>query len=637
MSKKKDRPKKKKSEAEGPPPFVIGVDLGTTNCAVAWVDTREDEAAAEEAAEAGVEVLEITQLVRSGTTKELPQLPSFLYLPGEEVSEKAMELPFDGAPEATIIGAFAADQGAKVPHRLVSSAKSWLCHSAVDRRQAILPWQSDPEEVDKASPVEAARRLLQYLRAMWDYEWTGEGEELALERQEIYLTVPASFDPEARELTVEAAREAGLQNLTLLEEPQAAFYAWLEQAGEDWREALDVGDLILVCDVGGGTTDLTLISVLEEEGSLVLDRVAVGEHLLLGGDNMDLALSHIAAERLGGGLDPWQSRALWHASRKAKETLLSDPEKAEADVVILGRSSKLIGGSKKTQLTQDDVAKVVLEGFLPKCKPDDQPVRRRGAGLAEMGLPFEPDAAITKHVAAFLARQDAEDGELDDFGFPTAVLFNGGVFKGVAVRDRMIEVLNSWLKKGKREPIKVLSGEDLDMAVARGAAYYGLVRRGRGVRIRGGTAQTYYVGVESTMPAVPGMPAPLKAFCVAPFGMEEGSQVDLSGKEFALLVGEPAEFRFFGSTVRKGDEPGTLLDRWDEGELEELTSLQVTLPPGEGDAVSGAVPVNLRSVVTEVGTLEVHCVARDGRRFKLEWNVREGEGEGEGEDDGDEE
>jgi Hsp70 protein len=623
---KKPAPKKQAADGEEDEtwtPFVVGIDLGTTNCAVAYLDCRESEDEEEEEEEAGVEVFEVPQLVRSGTTKALPQLASFLYVPGAETSDKARELPFEGPAPGTVIGAFAADQGAKVPHRLISSSKSWLCHSGVNRRDPILPWQSDPEEVEKLSPFEAARQLLLYIRSAWDHVWTEEGKDLALEHQEVFLTVPASFDPEARDLTVEAARAAGLGHVTLLEEPQAAFYAWLEGMGEDWREHLAVDDLVLVLDVGGGTTDLSLISVKEDDGNLGLERVAVGDHLLLGGDNMDLALSHVAAQRLGGSLNPWQSRALWYAARKAKEQLLADPTLKTAEVVILGRGSKLIGGSQKTELKRADVNQVVLGGFFPECTKDERPARKRTAGLAELGLPFEQDAGVTRHLAAFLARQDKTDGKEDGFAYPTAVLFNGGVFKGEVLREAALTSINAWLTSDERDEIKVLEGEDLDLAVARGAAYYGQVRRGQGVRIRGGTAQSYYVGIESTMPAVPGLPAPLKALCVAPFGMEEGTTVSIEKREFALLVGEPAEFRFLGSTVRPDDEPALLLDSWEEGELEELTPLQVTLEPGPDEKPGTTLPVTLASAVTEIGTLEVHCVARDGRRFKLEWNVRD--------------
>lgn len=604
-------------------PYVVGIDLGTTHCAIAYVDTEIEEG---EEGEGEVQVFAVPQLVRPGTCADETLLPSFLYIPGEhELAEEQAALPFD-SEQASLIGVFARDQGTKVPDRGVHSAKSWLCHSGVDRRGAILPWDSDPEEVAKISPLEAQTRLMKYIRAAWDS--TAEAEEHKLATQEVFLTVPASFDPEARELTVEAARAAGLQRVTLLEEPQAAFYSWLGAGGENWREQLNVGDLVLILDVGGGTTDLSLIAVREEEGNLSLERVAVGEHLLLGGDNMDLALAHIAAQRLkeekGKDLNPWQARSLWQACRAAKEKLLTSDKKDTAPVTVLGRGSKLIGSSLKTELRRDDLNTVLLNGFFPECKREEGPAKRRGVGLAEIGLPFASDAGITRHVAAFLRAQDEVDGVEDGFAYPTAVLFNGGVFKGGVLRERALEVLASWANKGQ-EPLRALDGEDLDLAVARGAAYYGLVRRGKGVRIRGGTARSYYVGIESSLPAVPGMPTPLKALCVAPFGLEEGTSAQVSEREFSLLIGEPAEFRFLGSTVRKEDSAGQLLDRWGDEELEELAPLEVTIPAKEGQEAGSVVPVTLRSVVTEIGTLEVHCVGRDGAAHKLEWNVREQE------------
>ncbi|MBX3468823.1 MAG: Hsp70 family protein [Planctomycetes bacterium] len=590
------------------PAFVVGVDLGTTNSAVAYVDLRAEKGP--------VTVFPVPQLVRPGVVEARPQLPSNLYLAGQELADKARALPFEPPEPATVLGLLASEQGAKVPDRLVSSHKSWLCHAGVDRREAILPWGVPSEdEVPKVSPLEAARRVLVHIRNAWDHAMAQGDDALALGEQEVLLCVPASFDPQARELTLEAARLAGLERVTLLEEPQAAFYAWLERSGDAWREQVGKEDVVLVVDVGGGTTDLTLIAVRDDgQGNLTLERVAVGEHLLLGGDNMDLALAHVAARKLEAagakGLDPWQSRALWHAARGAKEALLGDPERAQADVVVLGRGSKLIGGSLKTTLTREEVEGVAVQGFFPACGKDDRPTRRRAAGLSELGLPFEADAAITRHIAAFVGRQAQ----------PTALLFNGGVFKAPPLRRATVDALAGWLGA----PPKVLEGEDLDLAVSRGAAYYGLVRRGRGVRIRGGTARTYYIGIESTLPAVPGLPAPIKALCVAPFGMEEGTSVDLPGKELALLVGEPADFRFLASTTRKDDPAGRLVDRWDEGELVELAPLQVALPPAEGQAAGATVPVTLRSTVTEVGTLEVHCVTKGGQRYRLEWNVREG-------------
>lgn len=620
------------------PRYIVGIDLGTTNCAVAYVDATLQ---GEKDASPHVVSFAIPQLAAPGTVSAQPTLPSFLYLAGEhDLPAEQRKLPWkDDGPG--VVGLLARDQGAKVPARLVSSAKSWLCHPGVDRKGKILPWGiEDPNTggdrgsgapaVERVSPLEASARYLDHIRRAWDHEIAKGDSELALAKQDVLVTVPASFDAVARELTVEAARMAGLERITLLEEPQAAFYSWLEKQGDGWRKSLKVGDLVLVCDVGGGTTDFTLIAVKEQEGNLVLERTAVGEHLLLGGDNMDVALAHVLAERLraqGTNLDAWQSRGLWYSCQRAKEEILGDAKKASSPVVVLGRGSKLIGGTIKTELTRDDVTRTILEGFFPRVSADAKPVLRSRTGFQEIGLPFEPDAAVTKHMARFLSRQGGSK--------PTAILFNGGVFKGAELRARTLEVLSSWLPAAAdKATVKALEGEELDLAVARGAAYYGLVRRGKGVRIRGGTARSYYVGIASSMPAVPGVPPPLKALCVAPMGMEEGSEVEVRGREFALLVGEPAEFKFLGSTVRKTDPVGALVDRWDEGEIAELAPVTTTLTGGDGgggapsreEAKEGAtVPVKLHAKVTEIGTLELSCVAKDGRRWKLEWNVREHE------------
>jgi hypothetical protein len=455
-----------------------------------------------------------------------------------------------------------------------------------------------------------------------------------LENQEIVLTVPASFDAVARELTVEAARAAGFEHLTLLEEPQAAFYAWLDSCGEKWREQVKVGDLILVADVGGGTTDFTLIEVAEVQGQLELTRLAVGDHLLLGGDNMDLALAHLAAQQFaakGVKLDAAQMLALSYSARAAKESLLADPSLTVAPVTVLGRGSKVIGGTLKGELTKADVEKILLEGFLPLCKVDTEPNKSRAAGFQELGLPYVADPAISRHLAQFLTKQrtflleresNSKKKKKSPAGLPTAILFNGGVFKSPLLKDRFSTVLNGWTKEMKAESVRVLEGNDLDQAVARGAAYYGLVRRGKGIRIRGGTARSYYIGVESSMPAIPGMPAPLKALCVAPFGMEEGTETDIPSQEFGVIVGEPVEFRFLGSSLRRHDVPGTILEDW-QGDVEELAPVQTTL----GEEKSGRlIPVHLHTKVTEVGQLELWCFSRDGKeRFKLEFNVREAE------------
>jgi hypothetical protein len=628
----KSRASASSERTSSPPRFVVGIDLGTTNCALAFADTEKADAKGL----APVESFAIPQLARPGTVEPKLTMPSFLYLAGEhDLAPDARRLPWDKAAPEGVVGLLAREQGSKVPARLVSSAKSWLCHPGVDRKAKILPWgDEDPENpLPKVSPLEASTRYLEHLRHAWDHEVAKGDRSLELARQDVLLTVPASFDAVARELTVEAATAAGLARVTLLEEPQAAFYSWLERKGDDWRKVLKVSDLILVCDVGGGTTDFSLISVSEQDGNLSLERTAVGEHLLLGGDNMDVALAHLLAERLkkqGTNLDPWQARGLWHSCRAAKEAVLGDSKTEKAPVVVLGRGSKLLGGTVKTELTREDLETVLVEGFFPKVPSEARPVLRQRVGFQEIGLPYEPDAAVTKHLARFLSRHSPEgtpgrhgpDGKSGGFARPTTLLFNGGVFKARELRERTFEVLNGWLAKSGAPAAKLLEGEELDLAVARGAAYYGLVRRGTGVRIRGGTARSYYVGIASALPAVPGVPPPVKALCVAPMGMEEGTEVEVKGREFALLLGEPAEFRFLGSTVRHGDKPGTLVDRWEEGEISDLAPLETTLDSGP-EAEGSTVPVKLHSRVTEVGTLEVSCVARDGRRWKLEWNVRE--------------
>ncbi|MCS6977329.1 MAG: Hsp70 family protein [Gemmatales bacterium] len=620
--------------------FVVGIDLGTTNSALAYADTGAGDSPS-------IRVLPILQLVRAGDVAERPLLPSFLYLPkpGEQ-PVGSLALPWDAARDYAV-GEFARNFGVQVPTRLVSSAKSWLCHPGVDRRSPILPWKA-PEDVRKVSPLEASTRYLQHLRETWNHVVAKDVAEHRLEHQEVVLTVPASFDAAARDLTVEAARAAGLEHVTLLEEPQAAFYAWIQGSGDAWREKVEVGDVILVCDVGGGTTDLTLIAVAEEEGQLVLQRIAVGDHILLGGDNMDLALAHHLQQqfaRQNVKLDTGQFLQLGHAARLAKEQLFGDSSLTSAPVTVLGRGSRVIGGALRTELTRQDLEHVLIEGFLPKCPSDAEPKRQRAVGLQELGLPYAADPAITKHLAAFLrthaeviAKTLAErrsggakagrKGKSQSGGMPTAVLFNGGVFKAQVLQERLEAILNEWAADLSGEKVRVLPGNDLDLAVARGAAYYGLVRRGKGVRIRGGTARAYYVGVESSLPAVPGMPPPIKAVCVVPFGMEEGTEADIPGQEFGLIVGEPVQFRFLGSTQRRQDTVGTVVEDWQD-QIEELNPLEITLDPGqsvEGRKVTTGmtVPVVLHSKVTPVGTLELWCRSRDGKQqWKLEFNVRE--------------
>jgi molecular chaperone DnaK (HSP70) len=603
--------------------YVVGIDLGTTNSALAYVDTGSGK-------DAALEPMSIPQVVHPGTVEERPLLPSFLYLPGpNEMPAGTLRVPWD-AQRDYAVGEFARNHGSQVPTRLVASAKSWLCHAGVDRRTPILPWKA-PEGGRTLSPLQASTYYLKHLCEAWNHALAQDVAANRLEQQDIILTVPASFDAVARELTIEAARAAGFEQVTLLEEPQAAFYAWIERNGDAWRKQVEVGDVVLVCDVGGGTTDLTLIAVREEAGNLVLERVAVGDHILLGGDNMDLALAHAVAQMLtaqGTKVDAGQMLTVWHLCRAAKEKLFSDKTIPSAAVTLPGRGRRVLAGTVKTELTRTEVERVLIEGFFPECSQGAVPMQQRAIGLQELGLPYASDPAITKHLAHFLDRQaevlaekTAHKRSKKKGAQPSAILFNGGVFKAESLRERVVGILNQWGKEVGSGPVKVLSGTDLDLAVARGATYYGLVRRGKGVRIRGGTARSYYVGVETSLPAVPGSPPPIKALCVVPFGMEEGTEADLPAQEFGLVVGTPAEFRFLGSTVRRSDTAGTIVEDWEE-EIHELSPMATTLnaPGREGSTV----PVHLHSKVTAVGTLELWCLSRDGKqRWKLEFNVRD--------------
>jgi hypothetical protein len=601
--------------------YVVGIDLGTTNSALAYAEILTDP---DPFASANVQLLPVPQLVNPGEVREEDLLPSFLYLPGgSDFPAGTLALPWD-EERAFVVGQLAQKRGGENVGRLVSSAKSWLSHSGVDRTSALLPFRA-PEGVTKVSPVEASRRYLEHLREAWDARMP----DAKFAHQQVLVTVPASFDAVARELTQEAAKQAGYGNITLLEEPQAAFYAWIERHA-DWRERVRPGDLILVVDIGGGTTDFTLIAVTESNGELALERVAVGDHILLGGDNIDLALAGAVSARLaekGTRIDTRQMQALWNNCRIAKERLLNPESTAqEQPVTILGKGTGLVGGTIKASLLRSDIDKVIGEGFLPAVASGDMPAAQRRVGLQELGLPYAADPAITRHMARFLRQQASTTQQASvrrgpsGLACPTHVLFNGGVLHATMARERILATLDAWLAEEGLPAVKPLSGEDLMHAVARGAAYYGIARSGRGVRIRGGVPRTYYVGVESAMPSIPGFPAPLKALAVVPFGMEEGTDTVIPGREFGLVVGQPAEFRFFTSTARKNDKIGDLIEDFSD-QLEELSPMEVSFPAGE--ASSEVVPVSFETVVTETGMLQLWCVARDGRKWKLEFNVRE--------------
>ncbi len=593
-------------------PKAVGIDLGTTHCAVAHSDV---------AAAVQSEVITLTQLVSIGRIDSRPVLPSFIYFPPS--AEAPLPLPWDSERDFAV-GQLAREKSAALPGRVIASAKSWLCHPSADRRAGLLPLRA-PEELEKVSPVEASWRLLEHLCEAYDEQHATSSGPLC--EQDVVIAVPASFDAAARELTVEAAIAAGIERLTLLEEPQAALYAWLEQQGDGWREQLRCGDVVLVVDIGGGTSDFSAIEVRERDGALELERIAVGDHILLGGDNMDLALAHHLAQKLaadGCELDSWQMASLGHACRQAKERLLEDPERSAAEVALAKRGAKLVGRTLRAQLQREELDALLLDGFFPFVASSARPAARTRVGLTRLGLPYASDPAITKHLAAFLA-QGADAGGRDSLR-PSCVLFNGGVMRSEMLRQRVRAVVDTWLAAADAPPLRELSGGDLDLAVARGSAAYGRARAGHAIRIRGGTARAYYVGVESAVPAVPGLAPPISLICVAPIGMQEGAAVELA-HQLAVVVGEPVRFRFFGSSVRRQDEAGSVLERYSSEQVHELTPIEVTLPAGVRSAAE-VVPVRLNASITEVGTLLLEAVPQvakaDDERWKIELSVRGG-------------
>lgn len=592
------------------PRFLIGIDLGTTNSALAYVD-----AAAKFPGDVpSVKSFAVPQHVALGEVDARPLLPSFLYLPGEhELPAGACALPWDPAARV-LVGELARKQGAVVPGRLVTSAKSWLCHGGVDREAAILPWGA-PSDVVRISPVEASRRLLLHLAKAWNYVRGDKHAGEQLEDQAIVLTVPASFDDVARNLTAQAARQAGIRHLTLLEEPQAAFYAWMAHQAQSSHQLQGVqpGMRCLVIDVGGGTTDFSLIEAVADEGTLGFVRRAVGDHLLLGGDNMDLTLARQVESRLpaAGRLDAARFAALTQACRQAKERLLNAAPSAEEAITVMGRGRAVVGGTLTTHLSAAEVQQLLCEGFFPAVPFDAEPERKSGLGLQELGLPYVADPAITKHLAAFLRQHGVTTTQP-----PDAILFNGGVFQSARLRDRLLEVMHGWFDRPGQawQPI-VLTSPSLDLAVALGAAYYGWLRLTGGRRISAGLARSYYLGVQ-TAPDQP--PAQL---CVVPQDLQEGQEVQLAEPVLELALGQPVQFPLWTSTLRAQDRPGTLL-HLPEGELLPLSPLQSVLRGGKRSGTK-LTPVTLAARLTEIGTLELSLVARNSpQRWRLEFNIR---------------
>lgn len=609
--------------------YLIGIDLGTTNSALAYIDL---EARGKRQAPPIVPFA-VPQLVAPGELAERPLLPSFLYLPGpHDLPAGATAVPWD-PHRSFAVGEFARNHGAKVPGRLATSAKSWLCHAGVDRSAPLLPW-SAPPDVARISPVEVSARYLRHLVETWNHVMARDREDYRLEKQAVVLTVPASFDEVARNLTVEAARKAGLENLTLLEEPQAAFYCWLAShapasGGRQPPEATFIkpGHRCLVVDVGGGTSDFSLIQAVEQQGEIGFVRQAVGDHLLLGGDNMDLALAKEVEKRLPGAgrLDAAQYGMLTQACRLAKETLLGANPPTSFTVTVVGRGRQVVGGTQHTHLTPAEVRQILFEGFFPQVSADSEPQRGARTGLHEMGLPYVSDPAITRHLSAFLKRHAANHAThhapltTHPSSAPDAILFNGGVFQPAALRERLVEVMRHWY--GPAWQPLVLTNPSLDLAVALGAAHYAWLRHTGGRRIGGGIARSYYLGVDAAA-AAPSPARPLTVLCVVPQHLEEGQEISLQKPELELALGQPVAFPLYTSTVRGDDLAGYVLQVQPD-QLLQLPPLHTILRGGKRSGTKN-IPVTLAARCTEIGTLELWCVAKEGsNRWKLEFNVRD--------------
>lgn len=572
------------------PRFVVGIDLGTTNSAVAYIDMLQHGFKATTFA--------IPQLVAPGTVETRDSLPSFHYEPASgEFSNESIALPWSGAQSA-FVGLLAREHGAASPGRLAVSAKSWLSHRGVDRKANLLPWHG-ASDITKLSPSETSRRYLEHIRQAWDHAHPDH----PLAEQDLVLTVPASFDEVARELTVEAARNAGLPKLCLQEEPQAAFYAWINKNKSSHE--MQPGQSILVCDIGGGTTDLTLIKTetSKKDDSLTYRRIAVGEHLLLGGDNLDLALAHHVEQKMGGGkLSPAIWSVLVRRCQQAKENLLqpNSPDQHMINLPTRGRS--VVGSSRQVELTKAETVKQLVDGFLPESGANECPETRQ-SGFQEFGLPYAPDAAISRYVIAFLNEHDHVR--------PDFILFNGGFFESPILRERLLHVLNKALNWTPQE----LHADRLDLAVAYGAAEYGRVRRGQGTRITGGLARSYYLGISQDN-------GETTAVCLLPAGMEEGETVQLTQREFRLKIRQPVEFPLYTSSIRTTDLSGDLLPI-DEESMRPMPPIRTIISSGKKKKTADSVLVQLHAKLTEIGTIEVWLAEKDGNReWRLQFDAR---------------
>lgn len=595
-------------DEDAPSRYVVGIDLGTTNSAVAYVDT--------EAAPGQLQSFSIPQIVAPQQIEARSTLPSFHYEAARgEFPADSLQLPWSKQEPGYCVGMFARDHGVTVPSRVISSAKSWLSHTGVDRTAALLPWHG-ASDLEKLSPLTVSARLLAHVRAAWN----AAHPDQPLERQDIVLTLPASFDEIARELTVAAAAEAKLKRVVLIEEPQAAFYAWLDKHKENWESLVAPGQTILVCDIGGGTSDFTLIRVRQgEDGKVQFHRVAVGEHLILGGDNLDLTLATYLEQKLtsGGKLSPAEWSTLVRRSRVAKEEMLTDDAPAEMTINLPASGSKLIGGGRQVTITKQEIEQVLLDGFLPSGSIET-PLEQRSSGFQEFGLPFANDPAITRHLSAFLRshRHVVEEEGAPVAVRPDIVLFNGGFFESTLLRRKLIEQLNAWFRPADPQyDLQILDNDRLDLAVARGAAYYGLVRRGEGVRIAANLARTYYIGVGQDEQGKP------QALCILPATTQPGEEIDLQDRTFRLRISEPVEFPLFVSSIRLIDKAGEIVSV-DNEQIRSLPPIRTVLRAKRRSEAT-EVAVKLHARLTEIGTIELWCDEQESdRKWRLQFDVR---------------
>ncbi|MCD6584461.1 MAG: hsp70 family protein [Desulfobacteraceae bacterium] len=593
--------------------YIIGIDLGTTNSAVSYVDLTDDAIKNK-----GIKLFKVLQLTGSGEISPLPVLPSFCYIPGKyDIAEDSIRLPWI-SDEINFVGKFARDHGAKIPSRLVSSAKSWLCHSNADRRAKILPWGSG-DDVNKISPVQATASYLKHIRISWN-STKGDDDALYLENQMIIITVPASFDEVARDLTIEASKLAGLRNVTLLEEPLAAFYSWLIKHEDNWQDFIKPGELVLVCDVGGGTSDFTLITLRETEGTPRFERIAVGDHLILGGDNIDLALARYIEKKFkqSGRLSSDRWKTLCHLCRQAKENILNDGVNSET-ITMMGEGSRLIGGTLTARLKRSKLESLIMEGFFPVVENHQPEMGKIRKGISEFGLPYETEPAITRHIGFFLEKhKDDVKKILGKKPFPDFILFNGGSLKSDLIQKRIQDSVRYWFGETSTTRPSILENSAPDLAVALGAAYYGLVKIGKGVRVGSGSARSYYLGFERKN----GDGQNKKfAVCLVERGLDEGEQICLPDKKFQVLANQPVNFDLYSSTYRSGDRSGDeiLID----DTLTPLPPLQTIIQFGQ-KGTKKEIPIQIEAEFSEMGVLFLWCRSLSTpHRWRLQFQLRD--------------